>query len=76
MRYAAQLDLIVVSHKQPTAVAGCESGAEHTPPSGADRDVVQVGIIGAETAGASHSLIETWRGCAHQAQWRSNRPSA
>ena len=55
---AAQLDLVVVGHQQAAALGGDEGGAEHPAPLGPDRDVVQVGGVGAEPAGPGHGLVE------------------
>ena len=55
---AAKLDLVVVGHQQAAALGGDEGGAEHPAPLGPDRDVVQVGGVGAEPAGPGHGLVE------------------
>ena len=55
---AAQLDLVVVGDQQLAARRSDERGAEHPSPLGPHRDVVQVGRVGAEPAGAGHRLVE------------------
>ena len=55
---AAQFDLVVVGHQQLAALGGHEHLPEHPTGLGADRDVVQVGGVGAEAPGAGHRLVE------------------
>ena len=54
-----QLDLVVVGDQEPAALGRDESRTgSRRPSSRADRDVVQVGLIGAEPPGAGHRLVE------------------
>ena len=55
---AAQLDLVVVGHQQLTTGGGNESLAELAAFLAAHRDVVQVGLIAGQSAGAGHRLVE------------------
>ena len=55
---AAQLDLVVVGDEQRAAGAGHEALPELAPFLGPHRDVVQVGLVAAEPAGAGHRLVE------------------
>ena len=55
---AAQLDLVVVGHQQLAARRRHERPPERAPQLGADGDVVQVGLVGRQPAGAGHRLVE------------------
>ena len=53
-----QLDLVVVRHQETAALRRQEAGPEPPALLAADRDVVQVRLVGAEPAGAGHRLVE------------------
>ena len=55
---AAQLDLVVVGDQQLAARRRHERPAERAAHLGAHRDVVQVGLVGRQPAGAGHGLVE------------------
>ena len=53
-----QLDLVVVGHQELPALGGHERPAEPPPRLGAHRDVVEVGPLRGQPAGAGHRLAE------------------
>ena len=54
----AQLDLAVIGIHQHTAGLGDEVGPQLAAQLRADGDVLQVGVVGGETAGAGFGLVE------------------
>src|SRR5579872_1633055 len=58
MRKDAQLDLGIIGGKQNVARLGDEGGANFAAELGANRNVLQIGIRGAETSGGGASLID------------------
>src|SRR5579872_5345823 len=58
MREDAQLDLGIIGGKQNVARLGDEGGANFAAELGANRNVLQIGIRGAETSGGSAGLID------------------
>ena len=58
MREHAQLDLRVVGRDEHVAGIGDERAADLAAELGADRNVLQVGIAAAQTAGRRHRLVE------------------
>ena len=58
VREHAQLDLRVVGGNQDVARVGDERAADLAPELGADRDVLQVRIAAAQTAGRRDRLVE------------------
>ena len=57
--YAAKFNLVVIGYQQFVPRRGHKRGSEHPAPIRANGNVVQVGGVGTETAGASHGLVET-----------------